>query len=156
VGGDVRHAEGRRALEALARRTGVEAHVRIAGARPHDEVPRWLAAADLFCLGTRSEGWCNALTESLACGLPVVTTAVGGNPEVVQDGEDGFLVPFWDRAAFVAAVLRALDRRWDRSAIAARAGTRGWERTAEDVMETLRATLMVKPALVASEGARTS
>jgi teichuronic acid biosynthesis glycosyltransferase TuaC len=156
VGGDPTNRAGRPDLEALVRRAGMHAHVKVVGARPHDELPGWLAAADLFCLSTRSEGWCNALTESLACGLPVVTTAVGGNPEVVRDGEDGFLVPFWDRGAFVAAVLRALDRRWDRSSIAARAGTRGWERTADDVMETLRAALTVKPTVVAPEGARKS
>src|SRR5439155_26525277 len=77
VGGDVHNDPGRRALDAVVRSTGLDRHVRLVGARPHDEVPAWTAAADLFCLATRSEGWCNAITESLACGLPVVTTAVG-------------------------------------------------------------------------------
>ena len=156
VGGDPGNGEGRRRLETLVRRAGLEAHVTLAGAQAHDEIPRWLAAADLFCLSTRSEGWCNALTESLACGLPVVTTAVGGNPEIVRDGHDGFLVPFWDRSAFVAAVLRALETCWDRSAIAARAGARGWERIAEDVMETLGTSLTAPQSRVPTGRAITS
>ena len=140
VGGDLYNDPGRRALDAVVRSAGLGGHVRLVGARPHDEVPAWLAAADLFCLATRSEGWCNAITESLACGLPVVTTAVGGNPEIVRDGEDGFLVPFWDRAAFVRSVLQALNRKWDRQAIASRARARGWEGTADAVTHALAGT----------------
>ena len=64
-----------------------------------------MGAANLFCLATRSEGWCNALMEALACGLPVVTTRVGGNAEVVRDGRDGLLVPFWDARAFTKRAL---------------------------------------------------
>ena len=140
VGGDVHNDPGRRALDAVVRSAGLGGHVRLVGARPHDEVPAWLAAADLFCLATSSEGWCNSITESLACGLPVVTTAVGGNPEIVRDGEDGFLVPFWDRAAFVQSVLQALNRKWDRRAIASHARARGWERTADAVTHALAGT----------------
>jgi glycosyltransferase involved in cell wall biosynthesis len=78
------------------------------------------------------------MTEALACGLPVVTTRVGGNPEVVRHGVDGLLVPFWDARAFGDAVLQALETEWDRTAIAARAAERRWERTAEAVVDEFR------------------
>jgi glycosyltransferase involved in cell wall biosynthesis len=141
VGDDPGGGRYRRELETLARRHGVTDAVRFAGPRPHDEIPLWLAAADLFCLATRSEGWCNAITEAVASGLPVITTRVGGNAEIVQDGLDGFLVPFWDRERFVSAVLDALDRPWDRAAMARRAGGRGWDGTALAVMEEFRRAL---------------
>ncbi len=137
IGNETRGLGNRRELETVARRLRVEAHVRILGPRSQEEVRTWMAAADLFCLATRSEGWCNAIAEALACGLPVVTTDVGGNSEIVRHGHDGLLVPFWDRARFGAAILAALDVPWDREAIAARAARRSWHRVAEEVLETL-------------------
>ena len=74
---------GRRILLAVG---GLSDHVRFAGPRPPAELPLWYAAADAFCLATRSEGWANVLLESIACGIPVVTTRVGGNPEIVREG----------------------------------------------------------------------
>jgi glycosyltransferase involved in cell wall biosynthesis len=134
VGGDVPGDSNRAVVERLIRRHGLEEHVRMVPAQPHHEIPRWLAAADLFCLATRFEGWCNALTEALACGVPVVTTDVGGNGEFVRHGLDGYLVPFWDPDAFADALVRALDAPWDRPAIAARMRAHGWGRTAEQVV----------------------
>jgi glycosyltransferase involved in cell wall biosynthesis len=116
----------------------MEDHVRFVPACSHAEIPWWMAAADLFCLATRSEGCCNAILEAQACGLPVVTTRVGGNAEFVRDREDGFLVPFWDGSAFASAILEALDHPWDPSSIAARGQARTWSDTARDVIEEFR------------------
>ncbi len=141
IGGDISGDSYREVIEGLVRRHGLEEHVRIVPSRPHDEIPLWMAAADLFCLATRSEGCCNALIEALACGLPVVTTRVDGNDELVREGRDGLLVPFWDGPAFSDAILRALEGQWDRAAIAGRTHGRGWERTAEQVLEEFRLSL---------------
>jgi glycosyltransferase involved in cell wall biosynthesis len=141
VGAEAPRGDHARELQALARRHGVADRLRLVGPRPHDEIPRWMAAADVFCLATRSEGWCNAITEATACGLPVVSTRVGGNAEIVQDGRDGFLVPFWDADRFVSAVSEVLGRSWNRAEIAARAGTAGWEQTARAVAEEFRRAL---------------
>lgn len=124
----------RRLLEDMVAHRGLGEHVRIVPPRPHDEIRLWMTAADLFCLATRSEGWCNAIAEALACGLPVVTTRVGGNAELVQEGRDGFLVPFWDERGFCDAVLRALEAPWDREEIARRAAGRGWDRVGEEIV----------------------
>lgn len=134
IGGDEFRDGTSELLSTMIARHGLADHVRVMSPRPHAEIATWMIAADLFCLATRSEGWCNAITEALACGLPVVTTAVGGNPEIVRDEEHGYLVPFWDAPAFERAVLRALDRRWDRSHLAAVAGGHSWDATAEQVM----------------------
>jgi len=67
-----------------------------------------LAAADIFVLPSRSEGFSNAIVEAMAASLPVVATDVGGNAEAVQDGVSGIIVPSEDVAALSAAILHLL------------------------------------------------
>jgi teichuronic acid biosynthesis glycosyltransferase TuaC len=74
------------------------------------------------------------LLEAMACGLPVVTTRVGGNPEVVSDPALGILAPFWDEAAFLDAVIRALEQDWDREAIARHAQANAWDRRVDQLI----------------------
>lgn len=126
-------------LEQLIARHGLRDHVRLLGALPHEEVPRWLAAADLFCLATSNEGRANVILEALACGVPVVTTDVGGSHEVIVDGRDGLLVAPGDPAALTAALLRALATAWDHEAIARHAAGRTWEQTVDELSEELGA-----------------
>lgn len=56
------------------------------------DVPAWLAAAEIFALASRYEGMSNALMEAMAAGLPVVVTRVDGNEDLVEHGADGLLV----------------------------------------------------------------
>ncbi len=67
-----------------------------------------LAAADIFVLPSRSEGFSNAIVEAMAASLPVVATDVGGNAEAVQDGVNGIIVPSEDVGALSAAILQLL------------------------------------------------
>jgi len=60
-----------------------------------------LAQSNIFLLPSRSEGMSNALLEAMASALPVVTTSVGGNCQLIEDGQNGFLTPPGD--AFAAA-----------------------------------------------------
>jgi glycosyltransferase involved in cell wall biosynthesis len=90
----------RAALERLVAKLGAHSRVRFAGERA--DVPRLLAALDLFALTSRSEGLPLVLPEAMATGLPVVATRVGGVPQVVDDGETGFLVDPGDEPALVA------------------------------------------------------
>ena len=79
------------ALEAQAEQLDLTSHVRFLGRR--DDVPQLLNLMDVFVLSSRSEGMSNTILEAMACALPVVATDVGGNPELVVDGETGTLVP---------------------------------------------------------------
>jgi glycosyltransferase involved in cell wall biosynthesis len=120
--GDPFAAELRRTVTRL----GLDDHVRFVGTRPHGELRPWFCAADLFVLLTKSEGWPNVILESLACGLPVVATRVGGVPEIARDGVDGLLVPYADPPAFRDAVLKGLAADWDRDRIVGYAQSLNW------------------------------
>lgn len=95
----------RASIEALAaeRRIGLD-RLRLLGFRA--DVPDLLGAADFFVLPSRMEGLPLAALEAMAQRLPVVTTRVGGIPEVVFDGEHGFLVPPEDPDALAAAMSK--------------------------------------------------
>ena len=57
-----------------------------------DEMNEYYNAADIFCLPSHTEGIANAVAEAMACGLPVITTSVGGHPELITNYENGILV----------------------------------------------------------------
>ena len=112
----------RPALEALARRLGVQERVAFLGQRS-PAIPFLKACDSAVQLSEETEHCSNSIIEAMACGRPVVATAVGGNPELVTDGRTGILVPPRDPAAVAAALLRlATD-----PAAAARMGARGQE-----------------------------
>src|SRR5947208_4758970 len=79
VGGGREHA----GLEARVAAVGLQEWIRFVGHRPNREIPEWLSAFDIFCLASQREGWPNVIFEALACGKPVVSTAVGGAPEAL-------------------------------------------------------------------------
>lgn len=106
---------------------GLQDCVHFLGPWPSERLKTPLSAADLFVLATSNEGWANVFLEAMACGLPVVTTDVGGNAEVVCDPALGRVVPFGDPAALQSALADALARDWDRGAIRAHALANHWD-----------------------------
>jgi len=92
---------------------GLTGKVVFAGPRPHEEIPTWLNASDLFVLPSVSEGSPTVLPEAMACAKPVVATRVGGIPDVVGEGTQGLLVPPRDPSALAEAILSSLGRRWN-------------------------------------------
>lgn len=117
---------------------GLEDCVVFCGPQPPAEL-RWaLSAADVFVLATRNEGWANVFLEAMACGLPVITTDVGGNREVVCDEELGCVVPFGDAEALCEAVDRALRIPWKREQIVAYAQDNAWETRVRVLVDEFR------------------
>ena len=135
VGGRCGSDDRRGDLQRQTADLGLQANVRWAGARPHEDIPRWLAAADVFALASRREGCCNAVLEALACGRPVVATNVGGNPEIVNQECLGQLVPPADPASLAAALEAALRRRWSSDRIRRAVEPRSWDTVARRVVE---------------------
>lgn len=149
VGGPSTEGDMSAELRSLVRSLGLDERVHFLGLVAPDELHRVLSAADLFVLSTRNEGWANVFLEAMACGLPVVTTDVGGNREVVCADHLGLVVPFGDGAALADAISRALDMRWDGARIRAYAESNTWSRRVEDLLAEF-ATLA--PARRASKG----
>ncbi len=136
-----------RELEALADTCGVRGRVRFAGAVPHKELCTWYSAADALVLASSREGWANVLLEAMACGTPVVATAVDGTPEVVQAPAAGVLIRERTPPAIAAAVAAL------RAAYPAHADTRAYaERFSWDA--TSRAQQALFSRLIAQHRAR--
>jgi glycosyltransferase involved in cell wall biosynthesis len=96
----------RAALERQAGALGIGDRVTFLGERP--DIERLLPAMDVFVLSSREEGIPNALLEAMAAGRPSVATAVGGTPEVLEDGVTGWLVPPSDPQALSVAIEQTL------------------------------------------------
>ena len=93
--------------ERLAQSPGLGGGVRFLGVR--DDVVQVMSAADGYVMSSAWEGMPMVLLEAAAAGLPIVTTRVGGNHEVVRDGESGFVVPPRDHEALGRAMLRLME-----------------------------------------------
>ncbi|MHC3378339.1 glycosyltransferase family 4 protein [Haloarcula sp. H-GB5] len=90
----------RNALEARASQQGVGDQVVFHGRIPHEQVLEIVSRSRVFALNSTYEGLPHVVLEAMACGTPVVASAVCGTPEVITDGEDGFLVPQDDVESF--------------------------------------------------------
>ena len=139
VGGGGAEGDMRAMLDRQVASLGISGHVHFLGALAPDEIKLPLSAADVFVLATRNEGWANVFLEAMACGLPVVTTDVGGNREVVCRSDLGTIVPFGDHAALVAALSAALRTRWDRAAIIAYASDNQWDHRVRELLAAFAA-----------------
>jgi glycosyltransferase involved in cell wall biosynthesis len=135
VGGGGAEGNCRPQLERLTDQLGLRDTVRFLGPIASDDLKLSLSAADVFVLPTRNEGWANVFLEAMACGLPVVTTDVGGNREVVCSDDYGKVVPFGAPEALVEAIGEALERNWDETCLVNYARANSWDR---------RVTLLVR------------
>jgi glycosyltransferase involved in cell wall biosynthesis len=84
--------EQRKQLESLIQSLELKNRVSLLGARPHQELPQYLAIADVFCRPSVNEGFGISFIESMACRIPTIGTAVGGITDIIKNGENGILV----------------------------------------------------------------
>jgi D-inositol-3-phosphate glycosyltransferase len=99
----------RKLIEDRIKELGIEANIRLAGFVPDNLLPAYYGAADCFVLPSASgEGLPLVLLEAMACGLPVIATAVGGTPEILRNMKNGVLVPPRNPEAMAEALSRLL------------------------------------------------
>jgi len=134
----------RAALEAEAFARGVAGQIEFRG--DCSDIPAQLAQMDVFVLPSLNEGISNTVLEAMASGLPVVATRVGGNPELVQDGVSGILVPVGDAEALGEAIMALLDDPATRRAYGTAAQARiqrefDWDNTVREYLGVYDAVL---------------
>jgi sugar transferase (PEP-CTERM/EpsH1 system associated) len=92
----------REPVRMLLAEAGIDKYAWLPGNR--DDIARIMRSFDLFVLPSLAEGISNTILEAMACGLPVLATAVGGNPELIQAGVTGTLVPRDDPESMARAI----------------------------------------------------
>jgi len=122
----------RAAIEETIRKRGLEECVRLAGTRK--DIADLLAASDVFLMSSISEGIPLTVIEAMAARRPVVSTAVGGLPELVEHGVTGFLAPSGDDRLLAAALVELYRRPELRNQMADAALKRAWETFSLDGM----------------------
>ncbi|OHB17878.1 MAG: hypothetical protein A2913_01205 [Parcubacteria group bacterium RIFCSPLOWO2_01_FULL_40_65] len=91
-------------LETIKNNLGLNNKVYLVGQKSQEELKTYLAAADMFVLNTAYEGFSHQLLEAMAAGVPVITTNAGGNPELVRQGENGFMIKYNDELNLTEAI----------------------------------------------------
>jgi glycosyltransferase involved in cell wall biosynthesis len=129
------------ALKRLAERTGSGGRVRFLGVMPQEGLAAAYDAADVLVLASAREGYPNVLLEALACGTPVVATAVGGVPEIVRDSVAGRLVEKRSPEALAGAIRDLLADPPARAATRAYAERFAWGPTTAGQLRLFKSVL---------------
>jgi glycosyltransferase-like protein len=99
----------KRFFSILAKRLGIGRNVRFLEQIEDEQLPALYSLCDIFVLPSRMEGWGLAIMEAMAMQKPVVATSVGGIPELVKDGETGYLVEFGDVLGLSESISRLIE-----------------------------------------------
>ena len=138
-------------LQRLAEELGIADLVWMPGDR--EDVPELLRMMDIFVLPSLAEGVSNTILEAMASGLPVVATHTGGNPELVEDGQNGYLVPVGDPALLAKAIATMiaepeLIRAMGSCAYEKVAEKFNWDRTVESYLSVYDELLAIERGAV--------
>ena len=128
-------------LERQIRKAGLENHVKLVGGRPHDEIPIWMNACDLFVLPSLNEGNPTVMFECLGCGTPFVGTKVGGIPEIITSEDYGLLCEPANTEELAEKILTALDKEWDEENILRYTERFMWENIAGEIWRVYKEVL---------------
>ena len=99
----------RKAILDLLNEQGLEKKVSVLGWVPHDQLPELLNELRLIVMPSSTEGLPNVMLEAMGCGTPVLATAVGAIPDVIEDGRTGFLMETNSPECILRNILRAVD-----------------------------------------------
>jgi glycosyltransferase involved in cell wall biosynthesis len=121
-------------LERRARQFHVADRVRYLGLIKHDDLNRYYSAADALVLASYREGWPNVVLEAMACGTPVVATAVGAVPDFVNHPHAGRVVHERTVPAIAAAIRDLLASPPSRLEVRTYASQFSWDHTAQGLL----------------------
>ncbi len=129
------------ALQAHAKERRVSERVHFLGRLSKEQLAEALLASDIFVLNTAYEGFSHQLLEVMSLGIPIITTSVGGNIELITHGKDGLLVPYNNEKMLAQAIIRLLQHHDVGEALAREAKVRVQAFTTERMVEGVRAVL---------------
>jgi len=124
----------RKDLKSQVKKLGLKNYIKLTGSKPHDEIPLWMNAADLFVLPSLSEGNPTVMFEALGTGLPFIGTRVGGVPEIITSEDYGLLCECANSKDLADKILIGLDKEWDRENILEYAKQFTWENIAKEII----------------------
>jgi glycosyltransferase involved in cell wall biosynthesis len=137
--------EQRRALESQVAKSGLSEHVRFTGRISKEALGAAIRAADVFVLNSAYEGLSHQLIEVMDLGVPIVTTKSGGNPELITNGVNGYLIDFNDTAQLQEAVSRVLNHPESRERMTQSARLRSKDFQKHNVVEDMASLLKQIP-----------
>ena len=94
----------KKSLELMVKNMELGQKVFLVGKKTKEELAVYMAASDIFVLNSGYEGFSHLILEAMTCGVPVIVSAVGGNREVITQGQNGFLVRYNDEFNLVEAI----------------------------------------------------
>ncbi|MBA2860464.1 glycosyltransferase [Methanococcus maripaludis] len=109
-------------------------NVKLVGAKPHEEIPIWMNAADLFVLPSLNEGNPTVLVEALSTGLPFIGTNVGGISEIINSDEYGLLCDPKNPEKLAENILIGLEKDWDTEKILEYSEEFTWENISKKIL----------------------
>ncbi|RJQ23914.1 glycosyltransferase family 4 protein [Candidatus Parcubacteria bacterium] len=130
-------------LQDLAEELGIDDKVTFFHPQPHHLIPVFMGACDVFCLPSIREGRPNVIIEALASGRPVIATNIGGIPELIQHGYNGYLFEAGDVDALVQFILKALQQVWSSEKIRGSVEHLKWSESAQAYLKLYQAITSV-------------
>ena len=125
------------ALVNFAQTEKITEKVTFLGNVDHSEIPAWLTNAVALCLPSYNEGVPNVVLESMAAGIPVLATNVGGIPEVLNEPVCGIIIPPKDTNAVATGLNDLLNREWSHDLIKQHASQFSWQKNKVQLIDML-------------------
>jgi len=113
----------------------------LAGSQPFETIPLWMAACDLLVLPSWNEGTPNVVLEALSCGRRVLSTNVGGVPDLLVHSSLGSMVPRKSPEALAEALLREYQVEYQPAKVAALGARGDWQKSAADLKAVLSSVI---------------
>jgi glycosyltransferase involved in cell wall biosynthesis len=121
-------------LQRYIEELNLSSYIKLIGSKPHDEIPRWINASDLFVLPSLNEGNPTVMFESLACGCPFIGSDVGGISEVITSNKYGCITQPANITDLEQNINWGLNKDWNRSDIANYAIKYTWDNLSKQIL----------------------
>ena len=128
-------------LKKQIKTSNLQPYVKLVGGKPHDEIPIWMNACDVFVLPSLRESFGVVQIEAMTCGKPVVATYNGGSEEIITSEDYGLLCEPANPEELAEKILIALDKEWDSDCVSDYAKKFDWKKIGGEIMQVYKKVL---------------